>query len=200
MAVANVRFRLLDGVDLGPTSFPLSTTVLAVKEAVLRDWPVARGTAALAACAATAVAGRQPPPCSSRMADAARVRARRRAFRVQEREAPAGPEALKVILAGRMLDNGLTLADARTPTDCLVTMHLVVAPAKPVRGTCDGLCALAAGAALNAPRWRHRTAGGQGQGQGGDGGGAWCTTAQLVRLLRRAVSAYLEPTHTYAPV
>jgi hypothetical protein len=46
----------------------------------------------------------------------------------QERERPEGPGALKVILAGRLLGNELTLADARTPTDALVTMHLVVAP------------------------------------------------------------------------
>ena len=48
----------------------------------------------------------------------------------QERERPEGPGALKVILAGRLLGNELTLADARTPTDALVTMHLVVAPPK----------------------------------------------------------------------
>jgi hypothetical protein len=49
---------------------------------------------------------------------------------VQEREAPDGAGALKLILAGRLLDNAMTLEEARTPTDGLVTMHLVVAPAK----------------------------------------------------------------------
>ena len=55
----------------------------------------------------------------------------------QERERPEGPGALKLILAGRLLGNEVTLADARTPTDALVTMHLVVAPPK-VRGAVAG--------------------------------------------------------------
>ena len=37
--VAQIRFRLIDGTDIGPKSFPLTTLVSAVKEAVLADWP-----------------------------------------------------------------------------------------------------------------------------------------------------------------
>lgn len=39
MAIANIRFRLVEGFDVGPKSFPLHTTVSAVKESVLADWP-----------------------------------------------------------------------------------------------------------------------------------------------------------------
>ena len=39
---ASLRFRLYDGTDLGPLSFPLGTTVGAVKDALLAEWPQAR--------------------------------------------------------------------------------------------------------------------------------------------------------------
>lgn len=39
---AEIRFRLYDGLDVGPLRFPLSTTVLGVKEALLDAWPKAR--------------------------------------------------------------------------------------------------------------------------------------------------------------
>jgi hypothetical protein len=42
MAEASLRFRLFDGTDLGPMPFPLATTVGAVKEAIVQQWPAAR--------------------------------------------------------------------------------------------------------------------------------------------------------------
>ena len=42
---ASLRFRLYDGTDIGPLSYPLSTTVGALKEALLREWPQARAAA-----------------------------------------------------------------------------------------------------------------------------------------------------------
>jgi hypothetical protein len=51
---ATLRFRLYDGTDLGPLSFPLSTAVGALKEAVLLEWPQA--------CALQACAVRLRPP------------------------------------------------------------------------------------------------------------------------------------------
>ena len=38
-ASASIRFRLIDGTDIGPKAFPLTTLVSAVKEAVLAEWP-----------------------------------------------------------------------------------------------------------------------------------------------------------------
>ena len=108
---ASVRFRLYDGTDIGPMSVPLGTTVGAVKEAVLDSWPQAR---ALQTCGARL---RTPDVALPRRS-------------LQDRERPEGPGALKIILSGRLLGNEVTLADARTPTDALVTMHLVVAPPK----------------------------------------------------------------------
>ncbi len=108
---ASLRFRLYDGTDIGPVTYATSTTVGAVKEAVLRDWPQA--------CARLTCRVRlRPPDVPPRHPSP------------QERERPEGPGALKLILSGRLLGNEMTLADARTPTDALVTMHLVVAPPK----------------------------------------------------------------------
>lgn len=53
------------------------------------------------------------------------------AYRLRQgRAAPQGVGGLKLILAGRLLDNSVTLADARCPTADLVTMHLVMTPPK----------------------------------------------------------------------
>ena len=41
-ATASLRPRLDDGTDIGPLTYPLSTSVGAVKEALLREWPQAR--------------------------------------------------------------------------------------------------------------------------------------------------------------
>ncbi len=77
MAQATLRFRLLDGTDLGPFTFSLSTTVGALKEALVRDWPKARAApppappscdCAAAACARSGL--RRRPSCTR-----ARVRA-----------------------------------------------------------------------------------------------------------------------------
>jgi len=40
--LATIRFRLYDGTDLGPVTFPLSTPVGAVKEALFLEWPQVR--------------------------------------------------------------------------------------------------------------------------------------------------------------
>jgi hypothetical protein len=108
MAEAQLRFRLFDGTDIGPLSFAVSTPVAVVKETLLREWPAARAPLPRGC----SVCARLTPPLRA----------------PQEREVPDGVGALKLILAGRMLDNGLTLAEARTPTDSLCTMHLVISP------------------------------------------------------------------------
>lgn len=34
-----IRFRLINGSDIGPKSFPVTTTVATLKETVLSQWP-----------------------------------------------------------------------------------------------------------------------------------------------------------------
>ena len=48
---ASLRFRLYDGTDIGPLTYPLSTSVGAVKEALLREWPQARALDEAVGCA-----------------------------------------------------------------------------------------------------------------------------------------------------
>ena len=48
---ASLRFRLYDGTDIGPLTYQLSTTVGAVKEALLREWPQARAARSASLCA-----------------------------------------------------------------------------------------------------------------------------------------------------
>ena len=40
---ASLRFRLYDGTDIGPLTFACETQVGAIKEALIREWPQARG-------------------------------------------------------------------------------------------------------------------------------------------------------------
>jgi len=42
------------------------------------------------------------------------------------KQVPPGPHAVKIILNGRVLDNGKTLRDVKVATDAVVTCHLMV--------------------------------------------------------------------------
>lgn len=39
---SEIRFRLSDGSDIGPKSYPVSTSVLTLKESILAQWPKGR--------------------------------------------------------------------------------------------------------------------------------------------------------------
>ncbi|CAL4885397.1 unnamed protein product [Urochloa decumbens] len=85
-----VRFRLFDGTDIGPTKYDPSTTVSALKEFILARWP-------------------------------------------QDKDiSPKTVNDLKLINAGRILENNRTLAESRVPVGevpgGVITMHVVVRP------------------------------------------------------------------------
>ncbi|TVU12008.1 hypothetical protein EJB05_45623, partial [Eragrostis curvula] len=85
-----VKFRLFDGTDIGPSKYDPSTTVAALKEFVLARWP-------------------------------------------QDKEVvPKTVSDVKLINAGRILENGKTLAESRVPVGevpgSVITMHVVVRP------------------------------------------------------------------------
>ena len=129
-----LRFRLHDGTDVGPVEMPLTATVGEVKEAVLAAWPPVRSQleAILVTinCTRAGASG-----CCSGSSRAVRLAYVNSSFafsvRQEKTSAPEGVSGLKLILSGRLLaDNGVTLAEARCPTDGLVTMHLVMAPPK----------------------------------------------------------------------
>mmetsp|Transcript_25017 Transcript_25017/g.40153 ORF Transcript_25017/g.40153 Transcript_25017/m.40153 type:complete len:116 (+) Transcript_25017:276-623(+) len=85
--LANLRFRMPEGVDIGPIKFSVSTTVQAVKEMVIAEWP-----------------------------------------KDFPRPAPADTAEVRLILNGKVLENGKTLMECRTPTGMLVTCHLLIRP------------------------------------------------------------------------
>lgn len=85
-----IKFRLNDGSDIGPKSFPDATTVAALKETVVAQWP---------------------------------------------REKENGPKTVKdvkLISAGRILENNKTVGDCRSPvsnlSDAVTTMHVLIQP------------------------------------------------------------------------
>ncbi|KAJ8774940.1 hypothetical protein K2173_019944 [Erythroxylum novogranatense] len=85
-----IKFRLTDGSDIGPNSFPAATSVATLKENILAQWP---------------------------------------------KEKDHGPRTIKdvkLISAGRVLENNRTIAECRSPL-CdvpggITTMHVVVQP------------------------------------------------------------------------
>ncbi|CAH2055329.1 unnamed protein product [Thlaspi arvense] len=85
-----IKFRLTDGSDIGPKAFPDATTVAALKETVISEWP---------------------------------------------REKENGPRTVKevkLISAGKVLENNKTVKDYRSPVSNLVgavtTMHVIIQP------------------------------------------------------------------------
>ncbi|KAL1205903.1 Membrane-anchored ubiquitin-fold protein 2 [Cardamine amara subsp. amara] len=85
-----IKFRLSDGSDIGPKSFPDATTVATLKETVVAQWP---------------------------------------------REKENGPKTVKdvkLISAGRILENNKTVGDCRNPvcnlSGAVTTMHVLIQP------------------------------------------------------------------------
>lgn len=130
MAIANIRFRLVTGEDIGPKQFPLSTPVSAVKESVLADWPqkaraVPPGGNRACVCA---LCTETPKRDRTSQTDLGPAQLMDPWDPTQgEKGPPSSILELKLILAGRVLDNAMTLSEARTPAGGeLVTMHVVV--------------------------------------------------------------------------
>lgn len=88
-----IKFRLTDGLDIGPKSFPAATSVSNLKESILAQWPKEKGNG------------------------------------------PKTVKDLKLISAGRILENSTTVGECRNPL-CdipggVTTMHVVVQPTAP---------------------------------------------------------------------
>ncbi|GAY52761.1 hypothetical protein CUMW_144460 [Citrus unshiu] len=85
-----IKFRLTDGSDIGPKSFPAATSVATLKESVLSQWPK------------------------------------------EKENGPRTVKDVKLISAGKILENNRTLGECRSPL-CdipggVTTMHVVVQP------------------------------------------------------------------------
>lgn len=85
-----IRFRLTDGTDIGPKTFPAATSVATLKESVLAQWPK------------------------------------------EKQNGPRTVKDVKLISAGKILENNRTVAECRSPI-CdipggVTTMHVVVQP------------------------------------------------------------------------
>ncbi|KAF9663789.1 hypothetical protein SADUNF_Sadunf17G0088500 [Salix dunnii] len=110
-----IKFRLTDGTDIGPKTFPAATSVATLKENILAQWP--KGTPrGMQLCKVIAFE-----------------------FSVAEKE--NGPRTLKdvkLISAGKILENNRTVGECRSPL-CdipggVTTMHVVVQPSSVEKG------------------------------------------------------------------
>ncbi|KAJ4961148.1 hypothetical protein NE237_021058 [Protea cynaroides] len=83
-----IKFRLTDGSDIGPKSFPAATSISTLKETVVAQWPK------------------------------------------EKENGPKTVKEVKIISAGRILENNSTVGECRSPL-CdvpggVTTMHVVV--------------------------------------------------------------------------
>ncbi|XP_052195128.1 membrane-anchored ubiquitin-fold protein 1-like [Diospyros lotus] len=88
-----IKFRLTDGSDIGPKSFPAATSIATLKESILAQWPK------------------------------------------EKDNGPRTVKDVKLINAGKILDNNRTVGDCRSPLydipGGVTTMHVVVQPPPP---------------------------------------------------------------------
>ncbi|GFZ10005.1 membrane-anchored ubiquitin-fold protein 6 precursor [Actinidia rufa] len=88
--LVELKFRLADGTDIGPSKYSPSTTMGSLKEKILAQWPK------------------------------------------DKENAPKSISDIKLINAGKILENNKTLADSRLPigelSGAVITMHVVVRP------------------------------------------------------------------------
>ncbi|XP_062009820.1 membrane-anchored ubiquitin-fold protein 2 isoform X2 [Rosa rugosa] len=82
-----IKFRLSDGSDIGPKSFPAATSVSTLKESILAQWPK------------------------------------------DKENGPRTVKDVKLISAGKILENNRTVGECQSPIcDVPTTMHVVVQP------------------------------------------------------------------------
>ncbi|KAK1438909.1 hypothetical protein QVD17_04721 [Tagetes erecta] len=83
-----IKFRLIDGSDIGPKSFPAAASVANLKESILSQWPK------------------------------------------DKENAPKTVKDVKIISAGKVLENNRTVAECRSPLydvpGGVTTMHVLV--------------------------------------------------------------------------
>ncbi|MBA0802139.1 hypothetical protein Gohar_012466, partial [Gossypium harknessii] len=105
------KFRLTDGSDIGPKTFPAATSVATLKESVLAQWPK--------------VLFVDPAFPSSTLSLS-------RFLLLEKENGPRTVKDVKLISAGKILENNKTLGECQSPL-CdipggLTTMHVVVQP------------------------------------------------------------------------
>ncbi|XP_050208596.1 membrane-anchored ubiquitin-fold protein 6-like [Mercurialis annua] len=88
-----LKFRLADGTDIGPTKYAPATSVATLKEKIISQWPK------------------------------------------DNENGPKTVNDLKLINAGKILENNRTLAESRLPVGelpgAVITMHVVLRPPMP---------------------------------------------------------------------
>ncbi|XP_011098040.1 membrane-anchored ubiquitin-fold protein 3 [Sesamum indicum] len=91
--LVELKFRLADGSDIGPSKYNSSTTVTSLKERIIAQWPK------------------------------------------DKENGPKSINDIKLINAGRILENNRTIAESRLPLSevpgGVITMHVVVRPPLP---------------------------------------------------------------------
>ncbi|KAI7741416.1 hypothetical protein M8C21_000876, partial [Ambrosia artemisiifolia] len=94
-----IKFRLIDGSDIGPTSFPAAATVSALKESIISQWPK------------------------------------------DKENAPKTVKDLKIISAGKILENSKTVGECRSALcdvpGVITTMHVIVTQPPQEKATRD---------------------------------------------------------------
>ncbi|XP_068655405.1 membrane-anchored ubiquitin-fold protein 1-like [Aristolochia californica] len=94
-----VKFRLHDGSDIGPKTFPAAASVATVKESILAHWPK------------------------------------------EKENGPKMVNDVKLINAGKILENNRTLGDCQSPlcdgAEGVTTMHVVVRPPISEKGSAE---------------------------------------------------------------
>ncbi|KAH0868652.1 hypothetical protein HID58_075674 [Brassica napus] len=81
-----LKFRLADGTDIGPSKYSPSMTVSSLKEKIISQWPK------------------------------------------DSEYIPLSVNDVKLITAGKILDNNRTLAESRLPVGVISTVHLLFPP------------------------------------------------------------------------
>uniref|UniRef100_A0A1D1YPQ0 Membrane-anchored ubiquitin-fold protein 3 n=1 Tax=Anthurium amnicola TaxID=1678845 RepID=A0A1D1YPQ0_9ARAE len=119
--LVELKFRLYDGTDIGPTQYSASSTVAMLKERIISEWP--RGGCDLATNAFHIDGQRY-----ILLLKAGAYRGHRR----DKKMVPKAANDLRLISSGKILENNKTVAQCRTPFGELpggvITMHVVVQP------------------------------------------------------------------------
>ncbi|CAL5353923.1 unnamed protein product [Camellia sinensis] len=105
-----LKFRIYDGTDIAHSTYAPSTTVATLKQRLVAEWPQGRRLPSLLAC-----------------------------MWVDKSVVPKSVSDIKLIHAGKVLENGKTLAESRVHFGDLPggvsTMHVVVQPPVPKKKT-----------------------------------------------------------------
>ncbi|CAL5370707.1 unnamed protein product [Camellia sinensis] len=127
-----IKFRLIDGSDIGPKSFPAATSVANLKESILALWPKGRMDfnfrwGSMNSVAVELFEARLEVLNENEMFHQGTI------FNdVKKENGPRTVKDVKLISAGKILDNNMTVGDCRSPL-CdipggVTIMHVVVQP------------------------------------------------------------------------